>query len=329
MAKVFKKGPLISIIVPVYNCEKYLNECLNSIINQTYSNLEIILVDDGSKDNSGAICDKYAENDKRVKVFHSKNHGVSFTRNFGIKHANGEYIGFVDADDYIDKRMFEILLNNSLKYDAEISICDVSRNPKKLGNIKNRSIIVYNQHEYVKKYFRIGSQTCEYYPVNKLYRKSVIADNFFPIKYHEGEDTYGVLKTILNSNKFVYCQQVLYYYRVNNSSATSSYSDTDWELIDVWDDIVDLVSATDYVEYAKLNRKRLDFTMLMRMALNVKTSVLKKDEKANKLLASLKKNEKYLLKSSMRFDRKILIFAFCRNYFFVSKLLYFIKNKKV
>ena len=101
--------PKISVIVPVYNVEKYLDNCINSIVNQTYDNLEILLVDDGSKDNSGSLCDEWALRDNRIKVIHKQNGGASSARNAGLDAATGEYIGFVDADDYIDIDMYEIM----------------------------------------------------------------------------------------------------------------------------------------------------------------------------------------------------------------------------
>ena len=113
----------ISIIVPIYNIEKYLPRCLDSILAQTYKNLEVILVDDGSVDNSGMIADKYARNDQRINVIHQVNKGVSAARNAGLDLATGDYIGFVDGDDYIEKDMYERLLFNAIKYKADISHC--------------------------------------------------------------------------------------------------------------------------------------------------------------------------------------------------------------
>ena len=116
------KEELISIIVPVYNVEKYIEKCLDSIINQTYTNLEIILVDDGSKDRSGEICDIYQKKDKRIKVIHNTNSGVSKTRNCGLNEANGKYICFADADDYLMEDYVEYLYNLIKENDAQISL---------------------------------------------------------------------------------------------------------------------------------------------------------------------------------------------------------------
>lgn len=113
--------PLISIIVPVYNIEDYLERCVNSICGQTYDNLEILLVDDGSTDNSGALCDELSQKDARIRVFHKQNGGSSSARNLGISQAKGEYLGFVDSDDYISSDMYELLYGAMVEYDAEIT----------------------------------------------------------------------------------------------------------------------------------------------------------------------------------------------------------------
>ena len=119
-----KNNDLISVIIPIYNVEKFLSFCIDSIVNQTYKNLEIILVDDGSTDNSGKICDEYALKDNRIKVMHKQNGGVSSARNVGLNIAKGKYIGFVDSDDYVENDMFEILHNLIIKNNVDISCCN-------------------------------------------------------------------------------------------------------------------------------------------------------------------------------------------------------------
>ena len=121
---------LISIIVPIYKTEKYLDRCIKSIINQTYKNLEVILVDDGSPDRCGVICDKWAQKDKRIKVIHKENGGVSDSRNAGLDIANGEYIGFVDSDDYIHKDFIKILYNLCKENNSDISVCETFKTDK-------------------------------------------------------------------------------------------------------------------------------------------------------------------------------------------------------
>ena len=136
----------ISIIIPIYNVEQYLPQCLDSIINQTYKNLEIILINDGSTDNSGKICDNYAKVDNRIHVFHKKNEGVTSARNLGLDKCTGDFIGFVDPDDFIELNMYEILYNEQQRTNADIVWCNYllyySANNQLLGEINSN--IVYN-----------------------------------------------------------------------------------------------------------------------------------------------------------------------------------------
>lgn len=125
--KVVAEEPLISVIVPVYNVEKYLDKCVDSIVNQTYKNLEIILVDDGSPDNCPKMCDNWAKKDKRIKVIHKENGGVSSARNVGIDNAKGEYIGFVDSDDWTEKKYIQKLYEVLIQENADIALCGYNR----------------------------------------------------------------------------------------------------------------------------------------------------------------------------------------------------------
>ena len=148
--------PKISIIVPVYNVEKYLEKCVRSILAQTFTDFELILVDDGSPDSSGAMCDQFAEQDQRVKVIHKENGGLSDARNAGIEIATGEYLGFVDSDDYIADDMYELLYTNIVKEDADLSICGIYDVYEERANCKSliqelfqrRSIIVNFTRKY-------------------------------------------------------------------------------------------------------------------------------------------------------------------------------------
>ena len=117
--------PKISIIIPVFGVELYLNRCIESVVNQKYSNLEIILIDDGSPDNCPTICDEWAERDERIVVIHKKNGGLSDARNIGLKIATGELVGFVDSDDWISPEMYQLLYENMLENDSDISACGV------------------------------------------------------------------------------------------------------------------------------------------------------------------------------------------------------------
>lgn len=126
---------LISIIVPVFNAEKYLNKCIQSILGQTYSNIELLLIDDGSTDSSGAICDNYGSQDSRVRVFHKLNEGVSVARNWGLDNAKGEWITFVDSDDWIDADMYEQMYNAAMQKKADMVSCDLLMEHKDYSRI--------------------------------------------------------------------------------------------------------------------------------------------------------------------------------------------------
>ena len=141
---------LISVVVPVYNVEKYLERCVDSIIKQTYKNLDIILVDDGSQDNSGKICDKYKEKYNNIQVIHQKNQGLSIARNNGLAIAEGNYITFIDSDDWIKKDMIESLFNAMHKYKADIAsvaVYDVYDSGQVIKNVKYKNVKVLSREE--------------------------------------------------------------------------------------------------------------------------------------------------------------------------------------
>lgn len=329
MGKVSNNEPLISIIVPVYKVEKYLNKCVKSIINQTYSNLEIILVDDGSPDNCGKMCDDYAKKDKRIKVIHKKNGGLSDARNKGIEIATGDYIGFVDSDDWINPDMYKILYELLIKYNADISCCNLVRTVEDI-KIEEKKIEVktFSKEEYLKKYFKINSQDCVYYAWNKLYKKSIIDKEQYPVGL-TSEDVVGTYKALLKTEKIVETNRVLYYYRYNPNSITGKFSDKDFDLLKIWDEVVKLSEkcSKENLDYAILNRKRINFTLLTRIAFNFSISEIKKMDVVKKLLFELKKDEKYLLKAPIVKGRKILIFFFCRNYYLTARFLRFVKGR--
>ena len=178
------KEDLISVIIPVYNVKEYLNRCINSIINQTYQNLEIIIIDDGSTDGSDKICDMYKRKDKRIKVFHKKNGGLSDARNYGLKFATGEYIAFCDSDDFIDKRMYEILHKKLIENNADICISNYYKFSKdeEIENDydyeKNDKTIIYNKKEMFDHLY--DNYLLSMVAWNKLYKKNIFDNLRYP-----------------------------------------------------------------------------------------------------------------------------------------------------
>lgn len=216
--------PLVSVVIPVYNVQDYLEECFNTIANQTYRNIEIILVDDGSKDSSGKIADTLAQSESRATVIHKKNGGLSDARNAGMKIAKGKYITFIDSDDYIDKTFIESLVKLSEDTNADIAQCNNSRDPAKLstGSSKHTAISGHDAFVELMKFKTISPTAW-----GKIYRLSLFRDNKleFPVgRIHE--DTAVLYKLIYLATKVVCLDKVLYYYRVNNNSImTSSYTE--------------------------------------------------------------------------------------------------------
>lgn len=216
---------LISIIVPVYKVENYLQRCVESLINQTYQNIEIILVDDGSPDRCGEMCEAFALQDARIRVYHKENGGLSDARNYGVSVANGAYIGFVDSDDYIHHSMYEKLYQAITKEKADVAECGVTR---VYGNRNRVHCEIENLYEVMneKQYFEevltskkvYGSVWC------KLIRKEIAKQvQFEKGKYYE--DLFYNLELVQVAKKYVFTNQPHYYYFIReNSITTEKYS---------------------------------------------------------------------------------------------------------
>lgn len=202
---------LISIIVPVYNVEQYIEKCVISIMNQTYKNIEIILVDDGATDNSGKICDELKEKDNRITVIHKKNGGLSDARNAGLKIAKGEYIGFVDSDDYIEQDMFEALYKINKQNDADISIVSFYElyGGKVIGVRASKSLEVFNKIDAIKEL--LIDTKIQSYAWNKLFKRELFKDINFPTNKNF-EDIATTLLLFEKANKIVLLESPKYYY---------------------------------------------------------------------------------------------------------------------
>ena len=214
----------ISVIVPVYNIEKYLVRCIESIRLQTYKNIEIILVDDGSTDNSGKICDEYKQKDERIVVVHKQNGGLSSARNAGLEKAQGDYIGFVDSDDYISEKMYELLINEIV--DCENAIANIMYvRAFDNGEIKS-SRVPHTENETItaEKYLEelllhVGDVSV----CTKLFPKSLIQNIRFP-EGVDNEDLLFAINLIQVIKEVRFVGEVGYYYYVRQNSLSSKYS---------------------------------------------------------------------------------------------------------
>ena len=169
--------PKVSIIVPVYNVEKYIEQCIQSLRTQSLRDIEIILVDDGSSDNCPMLCDKYTRIDKRIKVIHKQNGGLSSARNEGLNICQGDYIGFVDSDDWIDKYMYERLYNLCEERNADIGVCNFFRNENN-RTVEKEVITELNNIEGMRELFR--GNLYRFSACNKLFKKSCFKNIIFP-----------------------------------------------------------------------------------------------------------------------------------------------------
>ena len=226
---------LISVIIPVYNIEKYLSRCITSVVNQTYKNLEIILVDDGSTDGSAKICDEWAQKDERIKVFHIGNDGVSAARNLGIDNSNGDYICFVDSDDWLECDMIEFLLEKAVKYDSDITRCSYFTElmngagsplvPDEISEFPTRNEIIC---ELISKGVIAGAIW------NKLYKRSAIGDTRFDINLKYGEDLYFNYRIYNKNLSASFFNEPKYHYFLRTGSVTNSeFGDTAFHLLQV------------------------------------------------------------------------------------------------
>ena len=202
--------PKISIVVPVYNVEKYLDKCINSILNQTLSEFELILIDDGSKDSSGLICDKYAESDKRIKVIHKSNGGISSARNVGLDVAKGKYIGFVDSDDWIERDMYELLYNICEDNNCDIANCSsIIHYEQKTVINGGHSLIIHNREEAMKT--MLEGTLYDEVVWTKLINREILDG----IRFTEGivyEDTYFTYRLIDKAQKVGCIGEPKYHY---------------------------------------------------------------------------------------------------------------------
>lgn len=206
----------VSIIVPVYNVEKYLTHCLDTLRNQSYRNIEIILVDDGSTDRSGAICDQYQQVDSRIRVIHKENGGLSSARNAGIQIATGEYFSFVDSDDWVSVYMIETLLDAVVETNSDIAVCGffcVKENDIS-PDAMDGTIRVMNKETAVEELINWKIRD---YAWNKLYARKLFNDILYPVG-HNYEDMFTTYRLFLKSNQIVQIPDILYYYRIRSGS---------------------------------------------------------------------------------------------------------------
>ncbi|MBO5477505.1 MAG: glycosyltransferase family 2 protein [Clostridia bacterium] len=252
-----KKNFLVSIIIPVYNVEEYINRCIDSVVGQTYNNLEIILVDDGTKDNSGIICDNRAKEDKRIKVIHKENGGLGSARNSGIKNATGEYLLFLDSDDYIEKNTVEKMLKEAKKgYD--IVCCGFDRVDEETKVVFSKEMITmpFDELEITEKNIM---ETAFLNPSGwgKLFKKDIIKNVWFSEDKRAIEDTLFYLEIIPKTKKIKYIKEILWHYMVRPGSLILSITEEKANLFEE-----NLLEIKNIYEKNKYCEKYMDYLTL-------------------------------------------------------------------
>lgn len=284
----------VSVIVPAYNIQDYIVKCLESIANQTYKNLEVIVVDDGSTDNTGKLADEFAENDNRFIVIHKENGGVSGARNRGIDVASGDFIGFVDGDDTIENDMYEILVNNAIKYDADISHCGykVVKNNKETFFYGTKKVIIQDRKKGLIDLFEgtlIEPSLC-----NKIFKNSIVGDIRLDESIKINEDLYFNVLLFDKSKKSVFEDKSKYIYIKREGSATTSSLNDVRRVADplkVYEMIVDLYkNDTDILPYAKKMQLERNINIYNLLTLE-KNTELKKLKNQIRHYIKLSKNE--------------------------------------
>jgi len=329
-----KNRELISVIIPVYNSAKSLDSCLQSVLNQTYNNIEIILIDDGSKDNSGEICDDYSKKYNYIKTHHVVNGGPSKARNMGINYAKGEYIIFIDSDDYIANNMLEILYNNMKNYEADISMCSITNVDTNGKIIKDNTdyeskVMVLNQKEFrgniedPKLYFT--------YATNKLIKKAVVGKTRFREDIFYNEDGLFYFDLSKNIKKAVFDgRNRLYFYVIHENSANGQiFNDRYLTVLDSFREIEQY--ENDFNE-KNFNFYANQYIIYMNRALYY----LKKKKKVSvSFIREYKRIKKKYYKAalfnkdnSLKEKIKLFFMTNCNSFYFsVKKIIKKIKNK--
>ena len=318
---------LISIIVPVYNVEQYLEKCVDSIINQKYKNLEIILVDDGATDSSGKLCDELAKIDNRIKVYHKENGGLSDARNYGVERATGDYIGFVDSDDYIDSEMYEELYEAIKKENVDVVECNLKIiYPDRVELFTEQKYYnVYTKQEYLEEYLKIEKifgSACV-----RLIKSDIAKKLKFPVgKLYE--DTYYAYDLIEKVDRYVIMNNPYYNYLMRENSITNTkFNPRIFDLIE----IVEKFRKTTYENYPGL--KEAADCRKMYAYFSVLNSILleenyRDNEYYSEILSYFKRNYINLLKNKyINRNRKLSVILIKLNIDLYRKVLMKYKKK--
>lgn len=266
------KFPLVSVIVPVFKVESYLYRCVESLLRQTYTNIEVLLIDDGSPDSSGLICDNFALKDKRIRVFHKENGGVSSARNLGLKQAKGEWISFVDADDYVSDNFFQCDYYDTVDIIQKSYKIMYEENDKCVSvNVSDKTLF---SEDMIYTHF-VRNRTNALW--DKIFRRRVIADHIFNENVLVGEDFLFFLSLIQNVNKYQLCSQGFYNYYIHTGSAMDVINKTPLSRVKIMFENINHINDMLCLESSNKLRSSIIYQSYINVISGYK-SVLPKDE---------------------------------------------------
>jgi len=317
-----EKFPLISVIIPVYNVEKYLEDCLKSVCGQTYKNLEIIIVDDGSEDQSYKICEQYQRTDNRIRLIHQNNQGLSAARNTGINVAHGKYYNFTDSDDYVNKYMLEILYKNLKNFNAAISAGDFRREKENQTadyavkpESKNKTVLY--EKEDILKYLIEEGGIWLVSAWNKLYRAELFRNIRYPVgKRHE--DEFIIHRLLYASEKIVFDNRILYYYRERQNSIIGlEQNRVHADELEAYKERIDFFHEIQYSG----NIDKLLFKYIITADLFYDQAENRREKKRRKQMISSFSHE-CMVKSSANYQIRAIIFGWSpKLYHFIQKII--------
>ncbi len=312
--------PKISIIVPVYNVEKYLERCINSILDQTFMDYELILVNDGSTDNSGSICNSLKDKDVRIIVINKENGGLSSARNAGLEIARGEYIGFVDSDDWITSDMFGYLYSLINKFECDIASASYvfSKGNHRIAQPKLVERL-FKREEALKYYLYTGmaNRISDFSVCTKLYKRTLFSEIKFPVGqlYEDVATNFSLIqksKLYVKSNKICY-----YYYQEGSSITRAGFRYKDFDMIKTGNDLITMSkmeSNQEIIELARMKKARSYFSILSKISMyGFNDEVDNKKEIVKKITIELRSNYLLLIKSPMPINRKIIMSVLALN----------------
>ena len=318
-----RKEPLVSVIVPVYKVQQYLVKCVKSITEQTYKNLEIILVDDGSPDDCPKMCDDFAKKDKRIKVIHKQNGGLSDARNAGTDIATGDFVMYVDSDDYLELNTIEVLYNNLVETDSDVSFSEYAfvYEDDEGKKITENKLMTYSKKELVHCFSKPGAV---YFTVAwcKLFKREIVGDIRFPVgKLHEDEFT--TYKILFNANKVVRTNSTLYRYLQRSGSIMQNKTVKNYlHIFEANVERLEFYKSNAPEEYKEFAKNYLSAVIFSYMFLMSASGFKEKKHIKQKMKAILKelKEDKIEIKSKIKVWLKV-------NFPSLMAWLYKLKNK--